>query len=442
MDQLLVDVSEPERWQVPQPLRRVGMASWLTIGVAVVAVGVLALLAVARTITIPLILGTMFGMAAFPLTDWSERRLHRRALAALVVTAVALVVVALVAFVVVDQVVGQAQTIGNNLEASAQKAKEAAGSNSGVTDAIARVENSVRDNWQRLLKGAALLAGGAVNSVAALFLSVFLSFNVFFLIQKDGRTLKRWAARHLLLPPPLATSILGDAVRAVRGYFVGTSIVALQNAVVVFIAALALGTPIPFVIAVVVFLFAFVPFIGAIVGGAFAVLMAYAGGGTTRRPHHAGRRVPGQRRAADGRPADRSGHHTEPAPAGGARGDDAGQHHRGADRRRDLGPPHCHRGHGRGAHSCLGHLRPRRDAPGRTAVTRCGRLAAGFARSGRPVHTAASLGGASPLLEVPDRGPARWVTRMYTLTRNTQAGKIRMTQEACVKTNSKTSATT
>lgn len=281
MDQLLVDVSEPERWQVPQPLRRVGMASWLTIGVAVVAVGVLALLAVARTITIPLILGTMFGMAAFPLTDWSERRLHRRALAALVVTAVALVVVALVAFVVVDQVVGQAQTIGNNLEASAQKAKEAAGSNSGVTDAIARVENSVRDNWQRLLKGAALLAGGAVNSVAALFLSVFLSFNVFFLIQKDGRTLKRWAARHLLLPPPLATSILGDAVRAVRGYFVGTSIVALQNAVVVFIAALALGTPIPFVIAVVVFLFAFVPFIGAIVGGAFAVLMAYAGGGTS-----------------------------------------------------------------------------------------------------------------------------------------------------------------
>jgi predicted PurR-regulated permease PerM len=59
------------------------------------------------------------------------------------------------------------------------------------------------------------------------------------------------------------------------------SIVALQNAVVIFIAAVALGTPIPFVIAVVVFLFAFVPFIGAIVGGAFAVVMAYAGGGST-----------------------------------------------------------------------------------------------------------------------------------------------------------------
>ena len=66
MDQLLIDVSEPERWQVPQPLRRVGMASWLTVGMAALVVGVLVLLAVARTITIPLILGTMFGMAAFP----------------------------------------------------------------------------------------------------------------------------------------------------------------------------------------------------------------------------------------------------------------------------------------------------------------------------------------------------------------------------------------
>ena len=277
----LIDVSDPERWQVPQSLRRVGTSSWLTIGVAGVVVGVLMLLAVARTITIPLILGTMFGMAAFPLTDWFERRLHRRSLAALVVTALGVALFALVAFIVISQVVGQAKAIGDNLQTSAQKAEAAAGSDSGVADAIAKLETSLQENWQKLLQGAVFLVGGAVNSVAALFLSFFLSFNIFFLIQKDGRKLKRWAARHLLLPPPLATSILGDAVRAVRGYFVGTSIVALENAVVVFIAALALGTPIPFVIAVVCFLFAFVPFVGAIVAGAFAVFMAYAGGGTS-----------------------------------------------------------------------------------------------------------------------------------------------------------------
>lgn len=276
-----VDVPDQPRWLIPESLRKVGTASWLTIGVAAVVVGVLLLLAVARTITIPLILGTMFGMVAFPLTDWFERRLHRRSVAALVVTALGVVVLALVAFIVVDQLIGQAQTIGNNLEAGAQKAKEAAGSNSAIADAIDQVQTSVKDNWQKLLGGAVFLVGGAINSLAALFFSVFLSFNIFFLVQKDGRKLKRWAARHLLLPPPLAAAILGDAVRAVRGYFLGTSIVALENAVVIFITALALGTPIPFVIAVVVFLFAFVPFIGAIVGGAFAVIMAYAGGGTS-----------------------------------------------------------------------------------------------------------------------------------------------------------------
>jgi len=276
-----VEVSDLTRWQIPEPLRKIGTASWLTLGAAALAVGVLLLLAVTRTITIPLILGIMFGIAAFPLTDWFERRLHRRAVAALVVTVLGVAVFALVGFIVIDQLIGQVATIEQNLEAGVQDFKTAVGSDTSTADAVDQLETSVKDNWQTLLQGAVALAGGAISSLAALFLAIFLSFNIFFLVQKDGRRLKRWAARHLLLPPPLATSILSDGVHAVRGYFVGTSIVALQNAGVIFIAALALGTPIPFVIAVVVFLFAFVPFIGAIVSGTFAVIMAYAGGGTT-----------------------------------------------------------------------------------------------------------------------------------------------------------------
>ena len=110
---------------------------------------------------------------------------------------------------------------------------------------------------------------------------IFLTFNVFFLVQKDGRRLKKWTASRMLLPVPLAESILGDSVRAVRGYFIGNALVGLENGLVLGIVAMILGTPVPFVIAVVAFLFAFVPFIGAIVAGAFAVLMAYAGGGTS-----------------------------------------------------------------------------------------------------------------------------------------------------------------
>ena len=64
-----MEVSDLTRWQIPEPLRKIGTASWLTLGAAALAVGVLLLLAVTRTITIPLILGIMFGIAAFPLTD-------------------------------------------------------------------------------------------------------------------------------------------------------------------------------------------------------------------------------------------------------------------------------------------------------------------------------------------------------------------------------------
>ena len=276
-----MDASGRERWTVPDGLRQVGVASWYAIGVALLLIGVLLLFGMARTITIPLILGVLFGIAAFRMTDFFERHGLKRAWAALAVTFIAVIVTAIVSFVVVDQIVGQAAVIGNNLTEAAQQLKSSSSGSAGIVDAVTSIQNGLEQNWQTLLKGVAPILGSAISNFATLCLVIFLAFNVFFLVQKDGRMLKRWAATRLLLPVPLAENILGDSVRAVRGYFIGNAIVGLENALVLWIAAMILGTPVPFVIAVVAFLCAFVPFIGAIVAGAFAVLMALAGGGTS-----------------------------------------------------------------------------------------------------------------------------------------------------------------
>ena len=276
-----MDESGRERWTVPDGLRQVGVASWYAIGVALTLVGVLLLLAVTRTIAIPLILGVLFGIAAFGMTDFFERHGLKRAWAALAVTFLAVAISAIVTFVVIDQIVGQAEVIGDNLSQAAQQLKDSASGSNGAADAVTSIQDGLKQNWQALLKGSLPVLGSAISNFATMCLIIFLAFNVFFLVQKDGRRLKRWAARRLLLPVPLGESILGDSVRAVRGYFIGNAIVGLENALVLWAAAMILGTPVPFVIAVVAFLFAFVPFIGAIVSGAFAVLMALAGGGTT-----------------------------------------------------------------------------------------------------------------------------------------------------------------
>jgi predicted PurR-regulated permease PerM len=69
-------------------------------------------------------------------------------------------------------------------------------------------------------------------------------------------------------------------VSSLQRYFLGVTIVAAFNAVVVGVGALLLGVPLAGTIAVVVFVTAYIPFIGAFVSGAFAVVIALGSDGT------------------------------------------------------------------------------------------------------------------------------------------------------------------
>ena len=98
-------------------------------------------------------------------------------------------------------------------------------------------------------------------------------------------------------------------------YFAGVTIVAAYNAVVIGVAALLLGVPLAGTIAVVTFVSAYIPYIGAFFAGAFAVVIALGSEGTTDRSNHARRRDPRQRRPAEHPPADRLRGDPEAQPA-------------------------------------------------------------------------------------------------------------------------------
>ena len=92
--------------------------------------------------------------------------------------------------------------------------------------------------------------------------------------------MRRWVDRHVGLPEPLARTISGSVLVSLRGYFRGVTFVAAFNGIVVGLAALLLGVPLAGTIAVVTFVTAYVPYIGAFVAGAFAVLIALGAQGT------------------------------------------------------------------------------------------------------------------------------------------------------------------
>jgi predicted PurR-regulated permease PerM len=123
------------------------------------------------------------------------------------------------------------------------------------------------------------VVGGLSQLSSAVFFLAMTALSLFFLL-KDGPTIGSWIEDHSGLPKPVAKTIGDRVLGSLRGYFLGVSIVAAFNAVVVTIGALILGVPLVGTIAVVTFLGAYIPYIGAWAAGAFAVLIALGGAGT------------------------------------------------------------------------------------------------------------------------------------------------------------------
>jgi predicted PurR-regulated permease PerM len=128
------------------------------------------------------------------------------------------------------------------------------------------------------------LIEGVFNGIRGLASVVFglsLAILSLFFLLKDGPGMRSWVDRHLGIPPLVARTITGGVITSLRGYFRGVTIVAAFNGVIVGLGALFLGVPLAGTIAVVSFVTAYVPFIGAFVAGAFAVVIALGAKGAT-----------------------------------------------------------------------------------------------------------------------------------------------------------------
>ncbi len=75
-----------------------------------------------------------------------------------------------------------------------------------------------------------------------------------------------------------------DATWSIRRYFSALTVTSLFSAVAIGVTAAVMGLPLAFTIGLVTFVTSYVPYIGALVSGAFAVLIALGSGGVGRRP--------------------------------------------------------------------------------------------------------------------------------------------------------------
>jgi putative heme transporter len=268
-------------FSAPKWLRDLGFMMWLLVGVGAVLFGLVWLLGLTASITVPVILGCVCSAVAGPIVARLQRHGVPRAGGAAIVLLGLVVIGVLIVLLVLGGLASQSEEINKALNSASAKVqgwlKDAGIGTSDAAKTTDGTKSAVSGAGKTLVNGVA----DGISGLTSLFFTLsFAVFSTFFLL-KDGPSMRRWINEHLGLPKPVAEVVTGETLRALRQYFLGVTIVAGFNAAVIGLGAWILGVPLAGTIAVVTFVGAYVPFIGAWVGGAFAVALALAGQGET-----------------------------------------------------------------------------------------------------------------------------------------------------------------
>ncbi|MGW0958239.1 AI-2E family transporter [Streptomyces gelaticus] len=260
---------------LPDAARRT--AAWcgvvlLVTGVAAVAVW---LCVVFKTAVTPVLLALLGTALLGPVHRWLTDRGLKRSLAAGLTCALLVAVVGGAGYIVVTALVDTGDQIVRSLKDTAQWVADhfGIGKSTNVDDLVANARKLVEKFGASaaggLLSGLSLIGSLIATSVLALLLT-------FFFLRDSDR-----AARLAHSVAPRGTGELVEAMgrrafEAVEGFMRGTTFIALIDAFCITIGLLILRVPGAVGLGALVFVGAYIPYLGAFLSGAVAVLVALA----------------------------------------------------------------------------------------------------------------------------------------------------------------------
>lgn len=264
---------------VPPWLRRAGTTCWLLTGVIVAFVLGAFVFLVARPLLIPVVVMAGAATIAEPLVARLARRHVPRALGAVAVCLLILAIAAFVVLVFLIGVVDQWDSISRVAGDAVDKAKDLVADAPWGTQLVDGTAQATGQLGPTLAAGVfAQLAAGVAGLLTAV-VGVLLGTYILLLVLADGPRIHALIAGWIPGPPGFGGTLTERAAQTVRRYFVGLTWIALMNAVVVGLGALVLRVPFVLGIAVLCFVAAYIPYIGAFLSGAFAVVLSLGSGG-------------------------------------------------------------------------------------------------------------------------------------------------------------------
>ncbi|MFF7865491.1 AI-2E family transporter [Streptomyces qaidamensis] len=263
-----------------EPARRLAAGSALVLLLSGVVSLVVWFCITFQAVVTPVLLALLGAALLGPLYRRLVAMKVNKSLAAGLTCAAVVLVMGGAAYIVVTALIGTGDQIISSLRDAAQSLSdrfEAAGTS---LDEIATNAKDLASQFGGIavagvMSGVSLLT----EMIATAVLAILLLF--FFLRDSD----KAVASLHSLAPRgsgDTAVAMARRAFQAVEGFMRGTTIIAFIDAVCMTVVLLILQVPNAIGLGALVFIGAYIPYLGALLSGAVAVLVAFADGGLTK----------------------------------------------------------------------------------------------------------------------------------------------------------------
>jgi predicted PurR-regulated permease PerM len=277
------DVRRPPRPPgVPRGLVTAAELSWrFLVVVAAIAVAGWALWHV-RLVALPVFLAMLLATLLVPPADALARRGMARGAATAIVFVIALLVAVALGALVVPPFVSELGVLVDTVAGGAQELGRLIASGPfGLSER--EVQRAIDSAADRLQSSSGSIASGVLSGAmifGQILGSALLTLVLVFFFVKDGGRIWDWVAG--LFPSSVRRRVheAGDTSWAVLGaYMRGVVVVATVDAVFIGLGMAAVGMPLVLPLAVLTFVAAFVPIVGAVVAGAAVVLIALVSNG-------------------------------------------------------------------------------------------------------------------------------------------------------------------
>ena len=265
-------------------LRRASDVAWRSLVIAAAVLALAYAFGRLRFVLLPLIIALLLTTVLAPVARWLEGRGLPTLAATWAVFLGFIGVLVVAGLLIVPAMVDEFSQLGPTVSKGVDDVEE------WLIEGPLELEQAQIDDYraqarQRLSDFAGSAGGEGVTGAVAVvegFAGGLLALVLTFFFVKDGRRFQRWALSHVRRErEDLAAALGRGAWHALGGYLRGAALIGVLEAVILGLTVWLVGASLAVPVAVLTFVGAFFPIVGAVVAGIVAALVALVSGGLT-----------------------------------------------------------------------------------------------------------------------------------------------------------------